>query len=249
MAEFGKMEISWERGAQHICILFLFRKPWHIQHFSFNRTVPQEMKDRFIFDICCIIVLDILSLYYLTSIRSPPWICLVVNQAVAQVAFLWVLLKGSWCPKCRNVQMVLIFYLSCEVHKVHKDQKIPMVKNVHTSSCKLCSWCCSGSFPSSPFFALSFSDISWKELIWCKHCKFCPISPFLSFQKHYHEFSNNSLVLKSSLVNFNDLTLARQRELLTRHWTASDLLGWCDRDSCRWSWLLLWSWSKFSRCQ
>ena len=111
-------------------------------------------------------------------------------------------------------------------------------------------------------FALRFSDISWKELIWCKHCNFCPISLFLSFQKHYHEFSNNSLVLKCSLVNVNDLTLSKQRELLTVTRQLKPYLvdvtkiaavgvdffprvGQSFHDansSCWWQWQWLWQW-------
>ena len=164
---------------------------------------------------------------------------------------------------------MLLFSLSCEVHKVHKVKKIPMVKMFKCSNA-LCSWCCSGSFLSSLLWGSgrliflhwefqTFLEKSWYNVNIANSVQY---HFFLSFQKHYHEFSNNSLVLKCSLVNVNDLTLARQRELLTVTWQLKpylvdvteisavgvDFFPWVgqsfhDANSscwCQWQWL--WQW-------
>ena len=149
--------------------------------------------------------------------------------------------------------MVLLFYLSCEVHKVHKVhtvhkvhkvhkvKKTQMVKKVQMLKCKLCSWCCPGSFPPSPsaFCIEMFRhplnvEKSWYDANIANSVQY---HLFLSFQKHCHEFlfSNISLVLKCSVVSFNYLILARQRELLIVKYKEN---YWESLDSFRLTWLM-----------
>ena len=152
------------------------------------------MKDSFIFDICCSIIL---SIYSLSSIKTPPWICLVVNQAVAQVAFLWVLLKRFMMLKveCPNVQMGSMFIKFVKFIKLKKLK----CSNVQM---KLCSWCCSGRFPSSPsslwragsFFCIEIFINFLKRAHMMQTLHILSNITWVSFQKHYHKslFSNNS---------------------------------------------------------
>ena len=94
--------------------------------------------------------------------------------------------KFLWQKSC--YQESFRFYDSaCEVYKVHKIKKTQMVKKCSNVEMQIMFIVLRRKLSFKPsvrgrqahIFALSFSDISWKKLIWCK---FCPISLFCHFK-------------------------------------------------------------------